>query len=519
MEKAKRALRERCKDLLTKIGIFQSKVYATIPLSRYILSIPYALPIEHLILAERPYRINIFPYAASAMSYDPRYSDTTPAVHFLALDISNANADISYLTARDWFRDSWKYLTRGILLLNVCTTCGFMENKSERERVYMEEFIRDMLLTSFLVSETKVHIYALGSPARHSASRMRSSLHSFKNLIVIHECKNPASFKHKLGDSMSPEFTLGSKAVTKLLSSVVRTTFNCRKELTESSYMSMASGAMELDRMIERGNNVRDSFKEITAFFKNSNEVSVDKNDKIFSRAAEEMQEFIFAMSDMKIRTLFLNEREPKGTSKPAYFGHRTAYNSSNYSRGSSSRVSSTPVSGRKQKLSFGDDDVLEENETKEEYVPTTATITPQTPTPSAVHHDATATNKSNRRISIGFGDTSDTDIETPPTPSGTGQLNVQMSRREIEDMSQISDFVDPANNSNTIDPAITEFIQEAIRAGRAVNNPAKQLLSIIREIHMNTSMPSVAKCIGYEDASDPDVTSNIMQWVLKNVV
>lgn len=519
MEKARRALRERCKNLLAKVAVLQSEVYAAIPLSRYILSIPYALPIEHLILAERPYRTNIFPCAASAMSYDPHYSDVTPAVHFLALDISNANTDISYLIACNWFRDSWKYLTCGVVLLNVCTTYGFMENESERERVYMEEFIRDMLLMSLLISETKIHIYALGSPARHSASRMRSSLHSFKSLIVIHECKNPASFKHRLGDSMSPKFTLGSKAVTKLLSSIVRTTFNCRKELTENSYMSMASGVPELDRVVERGNNVRDSFKEITAFFKSSNEVSVDKNDKIFSRAAEEMQEFIFAMSDMKIRTLFLNEREPKGTSKPAYFGHRTAYNSSNYSRGSSSRVSSTPVSGRKQKLSFGDDEVLEENETREEYIPTTAPITPQTLTTFAPHRDTIVTSKSNRSVSIGFGDTSDTDIETPPTPSGPGQSNVQMSRREIEDMSQVSDFIDPANNSSTIDPAITEFIQEAIRAGRAVNNPAKELLSIVREIHMNTSAPSVAKCIGYEDTSDPDVTSNIMQWVLKNIV
>ncbi len=71
-----------------------------------------------------PYATNIFPYAASAMSYDPDIQrDPTPSVKYMAEDVSS-RSELGYEVVRDWFRDSWKYLHHGTVVLNTCNLRG-----------------------------------------------------------------------------------------------------------------------------------------------------------------------------------------------------------------------------------------------------------------------------------------------------------------------------------------------------------------------------------------------------------
>jgi len=530
-------LKNRCRDLIIKIRLHESDKYASQPLTRYILSIPCCIPVEHIILAERPYSTNIFPYAASAMSYDADLDmDTTPIVHFLALDISNAS-DLSYDTCRDWFRDSWKYLNKGILLLNVCTTYAFMDNRSEKERVAMEEFVRDIISVSLKVSDRKIHIYALGNPARHSAGRIRSSIVESKNRVSIHDCKNPAGFKHRTGDIMSPDFTMGYKSVTKLFTRLIADTIKSNKVLSEDDYFKMASGEADYNRLKEKSISSGDSFKEIAAYFKANTGKMVERNDELFDRAAEEMRQFVLALSAAKVKLLFSHISEPQGTSKPAYFNQRPSYNKANYSRGSSSKASvQTP--GKKQSIGFADDDAPAEQPEAESnagesagtgsVINTPQTPTPQTPTPMRRPYAGSAAGMSSatrRTISVGFADDSDEEpVKTTASKmeslkvSGNTDFNVNISDDELRDLSIVSDFIDPSNEQYDVEPAVIEFIQESVRTKRAMSDISKELITIIRDTHNNPDERSISNALGYDDDIQ-NMASPIMQWVLKNVL
>lgn len=523
MEEISNLLMDRCKKLIIKINLIDSEKYASLPLIRYILSIPCSIPVEHIILAERPYSTDIFPYAASAMSYNADLEiNPTPIVHFLALDVSNAS-DLEYETCKNWFRDSWKYLNNGILLLNVCTTHSFMDSKSERERVAMEEFIRDIISVSLKLSDIKIHIYALGNPARHSAGRIRSSIVESKNKVVIHDCKNPASFKHKLGDTMSPNFTMGYKSITKLLTRLIKDTIKSNSVLSDYSYWKMSTGISDLNRLKEKSVNSRDTFKEIAAYFKTNTGKLVERHEDLFNRAAEEMTEFISALSATKIQLLFTQVSEPQGTAKPAYFNQRSNYNNSNYGKGSSSRASvQTP--GKKQVIGFADDDTPEENPNVESGTNTLVNTSIRTKHAGSVAAQSSTTR---RTVSIGFADDDDDDepiqkninkVESIKLDINKGVSMLTVSDDEIADLSLISDFIDPANDDYdyTIEPAILEFIHECIRTRRASSKIAEELINIIRNIRTDSRQRSVKNALGYED-SIIDMGSPIMQWIINN--
>lgn len=526
MNEALDILRDRCRELIIKINILENLQHASLPLARYILSVPYALPIEHIVLAERPYATDIFPYAASAMSYDASLNmNATPIVHFLALDISNATS-LDYGTCKEWFRDSWKYLHRGILLLNVCTTYSFMDNRSEKERVAMEEFIRDIISVSLKLMSRKIHIYALGNPARHSAGRIRSSIIEDKNRVTIHESKNPAGFKHKLGDTMSPNFTIGAKALTKLFAGLILSTTGCNDSLTEEDYFKMATEDPDYRKLINRSNSTGESFKAIAAYFKANDGRMIERNDELFDRAAQEMREFVLALSAVKIKTLFAQINEPPGASKPAYFSRRTDYNKAQYSRGSSSRASAqTP--GKKQSIGFADDDNSQEQSTPVSTVESDSGIStprsnmPHTPiNPRYAGSVGGQSSATRRTTNIGFAESDDEDT-IPEESEHTGttiSFNDNISDNEMVDLSYVSDFIDPSNDDYNVEPAIGEFLQEAIRTKRAISDVSKEVVTIIRETRADSKQRSIANALGMEGGII-DMPHPIMQWVLKNVV
>jgi hypothetical protein len=529
MEELRHVLRERCKNLILKLGLDGSDSYAALPLCRYLLSIPYALPLKHVVLVERPYYTNIFPFAASAMAYSPDLQhETTPAVHFTALDISSGDSEISYQTARDWFRDSWSYIREGVVLLNVCTTRSFVEIESERERVYVEEFIRDMIAASLMLTpeKEKVHIWALGSPAKHSASRIRSSTINSRGRVVTHDAPNPASFKHRKSDKTSLTFTLGCKSFTTTFRKIISQCIEGSRGSSESDYIRMSSGSDELNNLISRASSTGDRFKEVYEYFKSNQGPTVERNEEIFNRAFSEMQAFVVALSSARIRTLFLGVSEPQSTSKPSYYNNRTRYNASEYSRGTSAKKSgglTTP--SKKMNVGFGDS-VKEELptqssagdkpvETKKEEV------TPSKPPRKPARGSSITSRAGVRSVSVGFADESEDEKPSPvqeaqDSDESNGSFEELMSKQEVSDMSLVADFLDPSNEDYDIIPHVREAVLESSRTKRANAPVVKDVLRIIRKAK---GTDAIANDLGYGNSGQVSVSSSIVQWVLNNAV
>lgn len=535
---------ERCIDLILKINLHSSNAYAAVPLMRYILSIPYALPISTIILAERPYATNIFPYAASAMSYSSKLQKgVTPVVHYLALDISNGS-ELSFYQCADWFRDSWKYLRHGIILLNVCTSHMFMENESERERVAMEEFIRDMIIISLkLVNDVKhkVHIYALGNPAQHSAGRIKSSVFMGKDKVIIHKCVNPAQFKHRLGDTKSPEFTMGYSSITRGLSNIIRSTINSNDICTLTDYLNMSNGKDIHSRIINTSNDLKSVFGDIAKYFKTDPSGRGHLADaQLFERGCDCMTNFIAAMNTTTVKVQLSRIEEPSEGSKPAYFS-RSNVNQTKYKKGfaTSSRASTTQQSSSKISIGFIDDDDSPAEavpvptpvislDTRADSTEISAIITPQTPTPARI---AAARSVSGRSITgghsnVGFIDDVEEEDEEDDEDSNIGivaanssipdDFDNRITDIEKEEFSYVSDFIDPSSSQYNVASHIREFINSAIRSGKADSQTSREVLKIIRD--SNQRDESMYKLLGFED-NIVDMSSDILNWVLNKCV
>lgn len=552
--------RTRCHAFLAKIntsGHLDSHV--TVPLSRYILGIPYSLPIRHVILGERPYATRILPFVGSAMSFDPEITDSTPSVHYIARDIGN-HTDMNYDTAHCWFRDSWRYLRHGVLILNICTFTSFMDPLSDRERVATEELVRDLIKVSVLMSGKCVHLCSMGNPAQHSAGRIRSSIPNPKLHVIVHKAKNPAWPSHKKGDQRSPDFTLGGQSVIKYLHGIVSVTLSAGSYYTIADYISMSTGGDDIVLpVISQSKKLVDRFSEIEAAFKASPDGKViDNGESIFRQAKEEMTQFIMVMQSMKTRIMFMNIAEPSGAAKPTYMNARHSYRPQDNATGRSSRVSSTasntPLSVKK--LAFADDDSNSDDDTtrKSTSANTPASsnvVTPvtkmgalTTPTRRA-KGTSTYSAMSHRSAAIGFvAEESEEDSDDQKSSlkvSAYSESNVRgkadvpaafgsasgsddgngesfaMTNDEMTDMDYVCLFIDD-DEDNDLDPIFVNILREAVKHRHAQSKQAKDVLRVIREIRADPKLRGVKLALGFADGIE-DMTSPIMQWLLENAI
>lgn len=523
--------RQKALDLLDNIGLLKHHSHYSVPLSRYILGIPLALPLRHVILGERPYATDIHPYVSSAMSFDPECTDYTPSVHFLSLGISNAH-DISYNTVYEWFRDSWKYVTHGTIVLNVCSTSRFNTNESERERVAMELFIKEMINISRLMGSEKVHIYAMGNPAKHSSNRIRSSIKNAGRFVTVHGMANPAQYQHKCSDRWSHEFTLDSKAATKLLYNIVSSTYNSEKVLTFYHYdIVVRNMTEERDELKTRLASFADIFDEAERFFRSPAGKKVeDSNAELFKRIATESRSLLSALSQQKINLLFKETSEPSSASKPSYYSRRFDYNKKNYNRGTKSYASSTASTGKKIPMA-GDSD--EEENPPEPSTPTpTAAQPPSTPTPAQKKTTDTPSSKSATRSTPGSTtsymskhnmipeDSSEEEPAPPPakpptmkSPTIGSSNDDDITPDEATDMSYVAEFLTETEEYN-IPPAYVEFLTNATMSKKASTDAAMDVLGIIRRTRSNPKQRSIQNALGYDEIGIQDMTSEIMQWI-----
>ncbi|KAJ4002537.1 hypothetical protein NW766_012862 [Fusarium irregulare] len=285
----------------------------------------------------------------------------------------------------------------------------------------------------------------------------------------------------------------------------------------------MAEGDPDYNKFKARTISSGDVFKDIATYFKANTGKTVDRNEELFERAAEEMRQLTLALSAAKVKLLFAHISEPSGTAKPA--------------RGSSSKASVAPTPGKKQSIGFADDDTPVENPVAESAESTKTTsddttpkvMTPQTPTPAKVPYAASAAGHSTatrRTVSIGFadGDSDDDAVDNTTAQQQStsahdnSDFNPAISEKELGDLALISDFIDPSNDNYAVEPAVLEFIQESIRTRRAISEVSKDVLTVIRNSHSGANQRSVSNALGYDD-DIVDMPSPIMQWVLRNLV
>jgi len=501
------------------IGVFTSTpTFSSIPVARYILGIYAALPIQHVILGERPYRTDIFNAVSSAMSYDiDKEPYGTPSTNALAQDISLQH-DISHAEVEAWFRDSWQYVKHGVVLLNVCFQHSFMDQQSLRERVRLERYVMDLITMSIYAGGGPVHIYAMGNPAQFSASNIRSSYSGDKKMVKIHKSINPAALSHKKGDRRSHLCTLGSPSVSKLLYRLIIDTRKSWKLVTSEDYIAMSTGPPnDKARLAAAGTTMANEFEKVEEYFKKGGSYKgMSTEEEVFRKAKEATREFVMALSSAKIGLLFASLNEPPAAAKYAFGTTKTAY-PKRFIPGTASEVSSN-TRASVQNVGFHDDSGAEGESSNVTSIKTPATSTPPSRAPP---RSVTQSVTSRRVIHEGFADEDSPDEAMSPPPS----VNVvpvmstladqNITNEEAEDMSYLSDFVE-ATEDFIIPNILKEEINECTRTKRAAGEYALSAIGMIREVRKDTRQRSIMNALGYENGI-VDVPSIAYQWVLKH--
>ena len=135
-----------------------------IPIAIYILCSSMAMPMKTIIVAERPYTTDIHPEVSSAMSYDMSKTRPTPSTAGIAHDLQNS-LGCKYIEVERWFRDSWKYLGSGTLVINCILFTQYSSSHSSKESVAFQRWLRSALEYSAAISSSNIDLVCIGVPA------------------------------------------------------------------------------------------------------------------------------------------------------------------------------------------------------------------------------------------------------------------------------------------------------------------------------------------------------------------
>lgn len=532
-------------DVLREVGFYDNATKAnTMPMFAYIFELWRSLPVSTIILAERPYYTDIFPKVASAISYDPKLSGVTPSTHYLAQDLSY-NKLMDYSTVEEWFRESWRYLTCGVVVLNICVYRSFMDPLSSKERVPMERFIRQLVVSSYEMSGSKVTIIALGNPAKHAASRIRSSIPSSSSSVRVVGGPNPAGLKHKDRDPGSQTVTLESLNLSKAIASAIET---CKLKgviLTELDFNMTDSAAGNLDKIESAGLKLNDTFDNIAQYFKKVDKPRTENEAELFSRASSEMMEFVTALRGARARIIFGSTDGTKSAAKQTYYNQRVPYSGGSYasSRGASTSVTPSTVNSftKKEKVLFAKDDDEDDDVAAPSPLPATAPERPVSrrlfPTEIStepVLRPRVASSQFSSSTKMQFADESDDDMpavhdtvdrsrsKTPLASDAVSKGNTMssdanMTGPEIDAMLSVSDFIETSDDCEGVPAIVCESLVSSAKSKRASPGVSMEVLQVIRTMLRDGGEDSVEKAIGSVDGII-DMPSGIMQWILAQI-
>jgi hypothetical protein len=546
--------------LIQQLGLQNHEdVNFSVPLTRYICASYLSLPVKTIVLVERPYRTNIHPYAASAMSYDPAKNSTvTPSTAVLATDLKN-RLDVDWHETEAWFRDSWMYMRAGVFLINVCCFEEFMGN-SLNERVSVESFVRDMVVTSYNMSGTVVELIALGNPAISSANRIRSNVADRKHKLKVHRGDNPAGLRHRFGDLTSPDITVGSKELSRALyRAITRSATVVKCVNSDFDNMTTLKQANLKGKLISAHRDLDQDLEQVALFFKNGGKYEGPVSDEqVFTSLRKSASKFIETLIDERVIIKLADLRENDTSAKGAYNSGHRGYEPRAYKAGSSSEVSGisknkpTPTP-QKAKWIDDDDEEVAPTPSKPQQIKSESTTTVMTPASSAPQTPQKQTPlrppmNSGRSVSgqsamgsamsskLKFidedsdedrpvlslaGEKPDLalnaeldDIKSPDVESRRPMSPTMMSADEAGDMALVAEFLHSNSGGYGVPNSIVQEITEAATATRASSDVSREVLEVVRGMR-TSGESSLESDLGFVDGS-PVLSSRIVRLVLK---
>lgn len=526
---------ERSVLLCIKLRLYETQSHISAPLARYIEGSHMALPAKTIVLVERPYRTNILPFVASAMSYDViKNPDPTPSTAVLATDMKNI-LDTDWVEIESWFRDSWMHIKSGVFLINVCCFEAFMEN-SLYERVSVCEFVRDMIEVSYTMSREVIELVALGNPAVSCADRIRNSIPERSKKVKVSRGPNPAGLRHRFGDLASPTLTLGKKPVTKALyKAVTRSQQYAITTLEEYCNMSSSKSSVGDD-----GKNFIADLERVEQFFKSGGKYQGPVSDEdVFKSLRISAKKFIDTLTNERVTAALVDWRETGNSAKGAYKSSNRGYEPKSYNKGASSEKSSTqsprPFTATPSKGKFAEDDeavpVNVDDQASSSTVPMdTPASTPtveqmRTPTKQGGGPAPAPSNYSARSSSKGvkmmfLEDIGEDEVPTEgsvlddPALSSRDDTTTNVTKDEFKVVELVDDFIRTSNEYN-ISPMFMEDVAEFTRTRRAANSNSVELLHSVREVVKNSKW-NVESDLGFVDGK-LNSSNPVVQLILKH--
>jgi hypothetical protein len=551
--------------LIRELGLLhRPDVNFSLPLIRYISGSCMALPVKTIVLVERPYRTTIHPHACSAMSYDPlKNSDPTPSTAAIATDMKN-KLSTDWDEIESWFRDSWMFIKSGVFLINVCCFEEFMGN-SLNERVAVERFVRDMIVTSYNMSGVVVELVALGNPAVSSSNRIRSSIADRKLKLKVHRGINPAGIRHKFGDLTSPHITIGSTELTRALyRAVTRSHFIPKCKAEDYDEMTTIKQANVKSRLLSAHRDFDEDMEHVAQFFKNGGKYEGPVSDEqVFVSLRKTASRFMETLIEERVIVMLAGLKENDSTAKGAYSSGHREYQPRPYKVGSSSEVSGvskskpTPIA---QKAKW-----LDEEDSAPEAPPETPSKPPapiRTPSADAKVLKAPAPQMAKQKpvqTPISSGKSVSGQSNVSASRSGTKlkfieeesdseppQLSLEnekpdfdlaaeldkvdkmevpvkaihrptspttMSEDESGDMTVIGEFLHGSSTRYGVSPSVVEEVNEAASTGRASSDISKKVLDVVKRTRASGES-SIEEDLGFV-TGDVKLDSAIMKLLL----
>lgn len=199
-----------------------------VPYINYVMSWSQHLPIKTIIIGQNPYPQHIYPEYGSALAYDlNKCKRPTGSVAVLAEDLFNYDKTPKSDTI-DCFRESWRLLELGILMINETVFQRICDNKNRlntgpvREMETQVRAIQILVAESYFLGQESFTCIGMGT----SGAMMTNIIRQWfpKDLISskVITCSNPAAFARELGDFSSQAITIKKTAVSKVLSEIVK---------------------------------------------------------------------------------------------------------------------------------------------------------------------------------------------------------------------------------------------------------------------------------------------------------
>jgi hypothetical protein len=248
-------VRIACARLICELGIERNRECPYfLPYSNYVMSWCDHIPINTIIIGQNPYPTDVYPEYGSAFAYDQKKSPYQKSVDVLAKDIHNYDSTDANVST-ECFRDSWKLLDIGVILINE-TVYDKIYGGKENTRAIKEmgaqcRALEVVIAESYFLGQSTLSCIGMGIPAACMTSIIRSWYPKDLFEMRIITCRNPAA--RDIGDMPSREITLGKTAVSKILSSIVE------------SYTRMPSkSSAQEKRRQQNAKSLKDSANEVT---------------------------------------------------------------------------------------------------------------------------------------------------------------------------------------------------------------------------------------------------------------